>query len=79
MLWDTAAALDERQKGSQDLISAQYLSLCKEVRADLDQRHPLGHFGQPKNIGDAIAFLASDKAAFMTGAEMVVDGGWTAQ
>jgi NAD(P)-dependent dehydrogenase (short-subunit alcohol dehydrogenase family) len=49
------------------------------TRAELDRRHPVGHFGQPSNIGDAIAFLASDKAAFMTGAEMVVDGGWTAQ
>lgn len=40
--------------------------------------HPLGHMGQPGNIADAIVFLASDKAAFMTGSEVVVDGGMTA-
>ena len=38
------------------------------ARAALDELHPVGHFGQPANIADAIAFLASDKAAFMTGA-----------
>ena len=42
-------------------------------------RHPLGNLGQDKNIADAIVFLASDRAAFMTGSEMVVDGGFTAQ
>jgi NAD(P)-dependent dehydrogenase (short-subunit alcohol dehydrogenase family) len=50
-----------------------------EMRTDLHGRHPLGHFGQVTNIADAISFLASDKAAFMTGAEMTVDGGLTAQ
>jgi NAD(P)-dependent dehydrogenase (short-subunit alcohol dehydrogenase family) len=50
-----------------------------EMRAQLSARHPLGHFGEPINIADAITFLAGDKAAFMTGAEFVVDGGMTAQ
>jgi NAD(P)-dependent dehydrogenase (short-subunit alcohol dehydrogenase family) len=50
-----------------------------EMRAQLSLRHPLGHFGEPVNIADAITFLAGDKAAFMTGAEFVVDGGMTAQ
>jgi NAD(P)-dependent dehydrogenase (short-subunit alcohol dehydrogenase family) len=50
-----------------------------EMRAQLSLRHPLGHFGEPINIADAITFLAGDKAAFMTGAEFVVDGGMTAQ
>ncbi len=49
-----------------------------ETRDALSQRHPLGHFGVPSNIADAVTFLASDKAAFMTGAELIVDGGWTA-
>jgi len=50
-----------------------------EARQSISAQHPLGHFGTPANIADAIVFLASDKAAFMTGSEMVVDGGWTAQ
>lgn len=49
-----------------------------EARAQAAQIHPLGHMGQPQNIADAIVFLASDKAAFMTGTELVVDGGLTA-
>jgi NAD(P)-dependent dehydrogenase (short-subunit alcohol dehydrogenase family) len=50
-----------------------------EARAQIDQLHPLGSIGQANHIADAITFLASDKAAFMTGTEMVVDGGYTAQ
>ena len=49
-----------------------------EARAQAAQIHPLGHMGQPQNIADAIVFLASDRAAFMTGSELVVDGGLTA-
>ena len=50
-----------------------------QARANWAARHPLGHLGLDINIADAITFLASDKAAFMTGSEMVVDGGLTAQ
>ena len=48
------------------------------MRDQLSQRHPLGHFGAPSNVADAVVFLASDKAAFITGSELVVDGGFTA-
>lgn len=49
-----------------------------EARAQVAHLHPLGHMGQVSNIADAIVFLASDKAAFVTGSELVVDGGYTA-
>lgn len=49
-----------------------------EARSQFVDMHPLGHFGAPSNVADAIVFLASDKAAFMTGSEVVVDGGFTA-
>lgn len=50
-----------------------------EMRVALMAAHPLGRFGLPREIGDVIAFLASDEASFITGAEIVVDGGYTAQ
>jgi NAD(P)-dependent dehydrogenase (short-subunit alcohol dehydrogenase family) len=50
-----------------------------ETRSELVARHPLGMFGEPVNVADAIVYLASDRAAFVTGSELVVDGGMTAQ
>ncbi len=41
----------------------------------LDKMHPLGRIAQPSEIGEVIAFLASDRASFMTGSIVVVDGG----
>ncbi len=40
--------------------------------------HPMGHMGRDIDIANAVAYLASSRAAFMTGSEMVVDGGMTA-
>jgi NAD(P)-dependent dehydrogenase (short-subunit alcohol dehydrogenase family) len=40
---------------------------------------PLGRGAQPREVADVIAFLASDRASFVTGAEICVDGGFTAQ
>ena len=48
------------------------------VREDIVSRHALGRLGTPDDIARAILFLASEDAAFITGAELVVDGGFTA-
>ena len=40
---------------------------------------PLGHWGDPKNIGQLALYLCSEDAGFITGTDIVVDGGWTAQ
>ena len=41
--------------------------------------HPLGRIGQPEEIAEVIAFLASPASSFITGAILMADGGWTAQ
>jgi len=43
------------------------------------ERIPVGRLGQPLEIADALVFLASDESTFMTGSEVVIDGGYTAQ
>lgn len=48
-------------------------------RAMLAQTTPMGRIAQPEELAAAIAFLVSDDASFMTGSELVVDGGYTAR
>ena len=43
----------------------------------VERRTPMGHLGEPHHIGDAMLFLASDQAAFITGVTLPVDGGYT--
>jgi NAD(P)-dependent dehydrogenase (short-subunit alcohol dehydrogenase family) len=42
-------------------------------------RIPLGRYGEPDEVAYAVLYLASDESAFVTGSELVIDGGWTAQ
>lgn len=42
-------------------------------------RIPLGRFGVPDDVAKGVLYLASDDASFVTGSELVIDGGWTAQ
>lgn len=49
------------------------------VRDAMISAHPIGRLGVAMDIANGIAFLASDDSAFMTGSELVVDGGMTAQ
>jgi NAD(P)-dependent dehydrogenase (short-subunit alcohol dehydrogenase family) len=41
--------------------------------------HPLGHLGEPDDVAHAVVYLASDESKFITGAELVIDGGYTAR
>lgn len=48
-------------------------------RKAVDALHPLGHVGEPDDIAWGAVYLASDEAKFVTGAELVIDGGYTAR
>ncbi|HXQ13068.1 MAG TPA: glucose 1-dehydrogenase [Caulobacteraceae bacterium] len=50
-----------------------------EGRRALDALHPLGHVGEPDDVAWGAVYLASDEAKFVTGSELVIDGGYTAR
>lgn len=62
-----------------------YTSLTENVTQDaaihktMTNLHPMGRLGEAKEIAAVIAFLASDEASFVTGANWLVDGGYSAQ
>ena len=62
MAADAFAAADSPEAGRQDAV----------------RRHPTGRLGRPEDIANAVAWLASDDAAFVTGQCLTVDGGLTA-
>lgn len=51
----------------------------EKARSDAGAAHPLGHMGEPDDIAWAVVYLASDESKFVTGSELVVDGGYTAR
>ncbi|MBA2321274.1 MAG: glucose 1-dehydrogenase [Deltaproteobacteria bacterium] len=50
-----------------------------DARAALDPAHPLGGTGEPDDIAWGVVYLASDQAKWVTGSELVIDGGYTAR
>lgn len=51
----------------------------EEYRKQLSEYHPIGRLGFPEEVANAVAFLASDEAAFIIGTAFSVDGGYTCQ
>ena len=49
------------------------------ARRGVDQLHPRGHLGEPDYIAWGVVYLASEEAKFVTGAELVIDGGYVAR
>lgn len=60
-----------------DLI--QRITSDEQLMEALVAKHPMGRLGRPEEIAYAALYLASDESAFVTGAPLVVDGGYTAQ
>jgi NAD(P)-dependent dehydrogenase (short-subunit alcohol dehydrogenase family) len=50
-----------------------------QISAQFTSRIPLGRWGSPEEIGKLAAFLCSDDAGYITGTDILIDGGWTAQ
>lgn len=51
----------------------------EELLARLESRVPMGRLSQPREVANAVLFLASDEASYVTGQHLLVDGGQTAQ
>jgi NAD(P)-dependent dehydrogenase (short-subunit alcohol dehydrogenase family) len=49
-----------------------------KIRAELNQRQPVGRLGKPDEIAHLVLYLCSAEAAFVTGSIVSIDGGWTA-
>ncbi|GIJ29429.1 oxidoreductase [Micromonospora qiuiae] len=50
-----------------------------EIRRTLPGMHALGRMGEPREVGDTVAWLSSDQASFLTGSYIPVDGGYLAR
>lgn len=68
------------------IYTAAFESYCEKFGVDIEEedrrvgaQHLLNRQGRPEEIGAAVAFLASDDASFMTGSDLVVDGGYLAR
>jgi NAD(P)-dependent dehydrogenase (short-subunit alcohol dehydrogenase family) len=58
-------------------LKAQGMDL-DEGRKNLAALHPIGHVGEPDDIAYGILYLASEESKFVTGEELVIDGGYLA-
>lgn len=63
---------------SPGMIDIPNRAISTERQALMAAATPLGRLGAPEEVAGAVAFLASDDASFITGVDLLVDGGWSA-
>jgi NAD(P)-dependent dehydrogenase (short-subunit alcohol dehydrogenase family) len=82
------AALEYAQRGIRvNCVCPGYIETAMTVRvmsdpeqlAQMIKREPVGRIGRPEEVAEAVVWLCSDRATFVTGHSMVVDGGYLAQ
>ena len=67
------------------VVTAQHVNYLQSLGAyDSENqkainRHPIGYLGEPEDVAYGVVYLASDEAKFVTGSELVIDGGYLAQ
>jgi NAD(P)-dependent dehydrogenase (short-subunit alcohol dehydrogenase family) len=59
-------------------MTANMLSNAEQRESSI-ARHPMGRVGRPEEVAYGVLYLASDESSFVTGSELVIDGGLTAQ
>ncbi len=69
-IWTPMVEKHLRDSGAEDIESA---------RVETGKLHPLGHMGEPDDIAWGVVYLASEESKFVTGSELVIDGGYTAR
>ena len=69
-IWTPMVDHHLRDSGATDIDAA---------RKEVGLLHPLGHMGEPDDIAWGVVYLASDESKFVTGTELVIDGGYTAR
>ena len=61
-----------------DFVNLKLAPDYATAEAAIKGAHPVGHFGAPSDVASAVIYLASDATRWMTGSELVIDGGYTA-
>ena len=69
-IWTPMVEVHLKASGANDVDAA---------RAETGKRHPLGHMGDVDDIAWGVVYLASEESKFVTGSELVIDGGYTAR
>jgi len=72
---DPGPIATERQEALMRGLAEKQGKSVEQVKAERDAKVPLGRIGKPEEVGALIAFLASERAGFITGSSIIIDGG----